>query len=109
MKISDELLQKYAVGTPILPPAPEEEVEEMVSIPTFKAPPEIKSLTQEEMEDWERFLQLEMTKKKTNLGKEDKAEKEEGTRPAIPKHKKSDLSPDTLLKLCQTFYEMSVK
>lgn len=110
MKISDKLLQKYAIPTVILPPPPE--AEEEVVIPPSRAP-EISEPSEEEMKDWEDFIaekqlkkDLDITKEITDLGKEEKAGEGSGTIPAIPK-KKASLSPDKLLTLCVRYYELA--
>lgn len=113
MKISDQLLQKYAVPTVILPPAPE--MDEDVEVPTLKPVPEIKDLSEREMKDWEDWINekklkkdLDITKDIVDIGKEEKAPESEGTLPAIPK-RKADLSPDALVKLCSRYYDLATK
>lgn len=112
MKISDKLLKKYAVVSPMLPP-PDEIVEEVI-VPTSKVP-QITDISEDEMKDWEDWINekrlkkdLDITKEVVDLGGEDKASKEEGTMPAIPK-KKADLSPDALLKMCSQYHDLCNK
>lgn len=110
MKISQKLLMKYAM----LPPSPNGEEIDVIIPPTSKVP-EIKDLSEDEMKDWEDFIaqkkllkDLDVTKDITDIGKEQKLEKELGTMPAIPK-KKADLSPDALLKMCGQYCEIALK
>lgn len=114
MKISDKLYRKYAVKSPILPPSADEEVE--ISIPGLGPAPVIKELSPEEMQQWDDFIaekkllkDLDITKETVDLGGEEKLEEEMGTMPAIPAKKKADLSPDSLLKLCSQYYDLSLK
>ncbi len=111
MKISDKLFQKYAVPTVILPPPPE--AEEEVVVPPSTRVPEISDPSEQEMKDWEDFIaekklqkELDITKEISDLGEEEKAGREEGTIPAVPK-KKASLSPDKLLVLCDRYYELA--
>jgi hypothetical protein len=117
MKNYDRLYHKYAIVSPLLPPSPEEEeeaeeIEEQLIIPKFEAPPVIKDLSPEEMEQWDDFVAVKKRKKERMqdyLGQEEKLEKELGTIPAVPAKKQSDLSPDSLLKMCSKFYDLCIK
>ena len=107
MKKIDHFTKKYA----ILPPAPVDELVEVI-IPSSTKVPEIKELSEKEMKDWEDFISekkllkdLEKSKEISNLGEEEKAGREEGTIPAVPK-KKADLSSDALLKMCSKYYDL---
>lgn len=112
----DKLYAKYAAKSPIRPPAPEEEVE--LDIPSLGGVPKIEDLSPEDMIAWEEYIakqrqpkalkDLERTKEIVDIGKEEKASEEKGTMPAIPK-KKSNLSPDTLLKMCSQYHDLCRK
>ncbi len=113
MKISDQLYNRYAAKSPILPPSDDEEVE--ISIPGLGGLPVIKELSPEEMQRWDDFIQekklqkdLDITKEVVDLGGEDKLEEELGTIPAIPGKKKANLSPDGLLRLCSKYYDLAL-
>lgn len=106
----DKLYQKYAG---MLPPPSEELVD--ISVPKASKTPFIKELTEEEMKNWEDVISekklkkdLDITKEIVDLGKEEKAEQEEGTIPAIP-GKKGNLSSNELLKMCSQFYDLCRK
>jgi hypothetical protein len=115
MKISDKLLKKYATVSPMLPPPSGEDVEVEIPIPQNRVPV-IEELSEEDMRDWDNFIQekklkkdLEVTKEIGGLGGEEKLEKELGTVPAIPKRKHADLSPNGLLKMCSQYHDLCRK
>jgi hypothetical protein len=114
MKSYNELYQKYAARSPLLPPEGEEEV--VVSIPKHNKLPSIKPPSIQDMEDWEDFIaekklqkDLDVTREMSDLGPEEKLDQELGTIPAIPGKKQADLSPDNLLKMCSQFYNLCTK
>ena len=119
MKISDKLLKKYAV----LPPPRESEPPVEVVIPPQGKTPEIKDLSEKEMQDWEDFIAAKTLEKEREkrvledireldplsyLEEEEKVGKEEGTIPAVP-GKKANLSAAALLKMCSQYHDLCHK
>lgn len=110
MKRFDKLIKKYANPPVILPPESEDDFE----MPSLKAPkvPEIKELTEEEMQKWDDYIKeqnlikdLEKTIK-INDEEESKRAPESGTMPAIP-GKKANV--DAILRQCDLYYKLTNK
>jgi hypothetical protein len=117
MNIFDKLVKKYAG---ILPPKPESETGIDFSIPGPGKLPVIEDLSSDEMKDWENFIaekkllkELDVTKDTTDLGEEDKAEKEMHTVPAIPHHRlpptKASYNSDHIMRLCKQYHDLCCK
>ena len=116
MKISDKLLKKYALGTPILPPSSDEVIE--VEVPRQKDEVSDKwlallqeaegldPLTEKPAQSPEELLE-EVQEAPT--GADIPVENIGGDMPTVRPGKKADLSPDALLKMCSQYHDLCRK
>lgn len=112
MSQSEKLTKKYAAVEFIIPPAPEEELEEL---PSFKTPtvPVIKDISEEEMQEWDKYVAqqnaLKLLKKMPGMGADEAGtlSEEEGTIPVVKR--KAKFSNEQLVKLCGRYYNLCVK
>lgn len=116
MKISDKLLKKYALGTPILPPSSEEVVK--VEVPRSK---------DEVSDKWLQLLQEAegmdpLTEKPAQSPEELLVEVQDaptggdipvenigGDMPTKPPPRRGNLSSDALLKMCSQYHDLCSK
>lgn len=112
MRISDKLLKKYAVGTPILPPKPEKEVEIVVPKQSDEIPrewielEEFDPLTERPVQSPEELLE---EVREEPLGGDTPVEEIGGDMPTVRPGKKANLSADTLLKMCSKYHDLCNK